>query len=87
MANMGVSLKLSIPARHVFAVAADNALVFYDFLAFGYFAVQIGRTFFPNPASSLILSLATFGAGFLTRPIGGLHRETCVAALCRASAS
>ena len=46
--------------------------MFYDFLAFAYFAVQIGRTFFPNPATSLMMSLATFGAGFLTRPIGGL---------------
>jgi MFS transporter, MHS family, citrate/tricarballylate:H+ symporter len=34
--------------------------------------VQIGRAFFPShsPLSSLLLSLATFGAGFLTRPMG-----------------
>jgi MFS family permease len=72
MEDLSVSPQLRVPARHIFAVAAGNALAFYDFLAFAYFAVQIGRTFFPNPATSLMMSLATFGAGFLTRPIGGL---------------
>lgn len=59
--------------RHVAAVVAGNALEFYDFLTYAIFAVYIGRAFFPNanPASSLLLSLATFGAGFITRPIGG----------------
>ncbi|WP_249123094.1 MULTISPECIES: MFS transporter [unclassified Bradyrhizobium] len=49
-------------------------LEFYDFLTYGFFAVQIGRTFFPShsPYASLMLSLATFGAGFITRPIGGV---------------
>ena len=60
--------------RHVVAVAAGNALEFYDFVTYAYFAVYIGRAFFPtaNPASSLLLALATFGAGFLTRPIGAI---------------
>ncbi|MET0338012.1 MAG: MFS transporter, partial [Caulobacter sp.] len=62
------------PARHVAAVVAGNALEFYDFLTYAFFAAQIGRTFFPShdPASSLLASLATFGAGFLTRPVGAL---------------
>jgi MHS family citrate/tricarballylate:H+ symporter-like MFS transporter len=60
--------------RHIAAVLLGNGLEFYDFLAYSFFALQIGRTFFPsqNPLSSLLLSLATFGAGFLTRPIGAL---------------
>lgn len=60
--------------RHVAAVVAGNALEFYDFLTYTIFAVYIGNAFFPsaNPASSLLLSLATFGAGFITRPIGGV---------------
>ena len=64
---------LSLPLRHVAAVVAGNALEFYDFLAYSFFALQIGRAFFPSqdPHSSLLLSLATFGAGFLARPIGG----------------
>jgi MHS family citrate/tricarballylate:H+ symporter-like MFS transporter len=63
-----------LAGRHIAAVAAGNALSFYDFLTYSFFAIQIGRTFFPSkdPTASLLLSLATFGAGFLTRPLGGL---------------
>jgi len=55
------------------AVVAGNALEFYDFLIFGFFAIQIGETFFPSKdaTGSLLLTLATFGVGFLTRPLGG----------------
>ena len=65
---------VSIPLRSVAAVVVGNGLEFYDFLTYGYFAIYIGRTFFPgaSPSSSLLLSLATFGAGFLTRPIGAM---------------
>ena len=51
-----------------------NGLEYYDFVTFGLFASQIGRTFFPSdtPGASLLLSLLTFGAGFLTRPLGAL---------------
>ncbi len=61
-------------ARHTAGVACGNALEFYDFLTFAFFATQIGRTFFPSddPTASLLASLATFGAGFLTRPLGAL---------------
>src|SRR5947209_5462377 len=46
----------------------------YDFMVFGYYAAAIGRVFFPsgNPFVSLMLSLMTFGAGFLMRPLGAL---------------
>src|ERR1700682_3342486 len=62
----------SVPARQIAAVVVGNALEFYDFLTFSFFAVYIGRTFFPSsdPSASLLASLATFGAGFVTRPIG-----------------
>jgi MFS family permease len=64
----------SVPARHVAAVVAGNALEFYDFLTYAFFAVYIGRAFFPStsPTASLLASLATFGVGFVTRPIGAL---------------
>src|SRR5271156_1738602 len=60
--------------RHVLAATLGNALEFYDFLTYAFFSIQIGHAFFPthNPYGSLMLSLATFGAGFLTRPIGGI---------------
>jgi MFS family permease len=63
-----------LPAGQVAAVVVGNALQFYDFLTYAFFATQIGRTFFPShdPTSSLLASLATFGAGFLTRPLGAM---------------
>ena len=61
-----------IPARHIAAVVMGNGLEFYDFLTYSFFAVYIGRAFFPSnvPSASLLASLATFGVGFFTRPIG-----------------
>ncbi len=43
-------------------------------MVFGYYATAIGKAFFPssNPFLSLMLSLATFGAGFLMRPLGAI---------------
>jgi MFS family permease len=60
--------------RQVSAVAAGNALEFYDFLIYFLFAAQIGQVFFPGRSDedSLVLALATFGAGFLSRPLGGV---------------
>src|SRR3974377_1542553 len=44
------------------------------FMVFLYFARAIGKAFFPsgNGFLSLMLSLMTFGAGFLMRPLGAL---------------
>lgn len=60
--------------RSLVAVLIGNALEFYDFLSFSFFATQISRCFFPGSTDQdrLLLALATFGAGFLTRPIGGI---------------
>jgi MFS family permease len=58
--------------RHVAAATIGNALEFYDFLTYTFFSIQIGHAFFPAQTAygSLMLSLATFGAGFITRPVG-----------------
>jgi metabolite-proton symporter len=60
--------------KSVIRVASGNFLEMYDFMVFGYYAAAIGRTFFPKSSeiASLLLSLATFGAGFLMRPVGAL---------------
>jgi MHS family citrate/tricarballylate:H+ symporter-like MFS transporter len=60
--------------RQVLAVVVGNGLEYYDFVTFAFFASQIGRTFFPSetPGVSLLASLATFGVGFLTRPLGAI---------------
>ena len=62
----------AIPKRAILAATMGNALEFYDFMTFAFFAIQIGRAFFPSgdPFVSLMSSLATFGAGFVTRPLG-----------------
>ncbi|MCB1691644.1 MAG: MFS transporter [Pseudomonadales bacterium] len=58
--------------RAIVAATVGNGLEFYDFITFAFFAIQIGHTFFPseNAYLSLMASLATFGAGFITRPLG-----------------
>src|ERR1700722_857426 len=58
----------------VIRVASGNFLEMYDFMVFGYYAAAIGNAFFPsgNPFVSLMLSLMTFGAGFLMRPLGAI---------------
>lgn len=74
-ATMEMAQPLARPLkRHVAAVIVGNALEFYDFLTFTFFAVYIGQAFFPSsdPTTSLLASLAAFGAGFGTRPIGGV---------------
>ena len=58
----------------VVRVASGNFLEMYDFMVFGYFAGAIGRAFFPSgdAFSGLLKSLATFGVGFLMRPLGAV---------------
>jgi MFS family permease len=58
----------------VIRVSSGNFLEMYDFMVFGYYAAAIGNAFFPsgNPFVSLMLSLMTFGAGFLMRPLGAI---------------
>lgn len=58
----------------VVRVSSGNFLEMYDFMVFGYYASAIGAAFFPsgNKFVSLMLSLMTFGAGFLMRPLGAI---------------
>ena len=63
-----------LAGRHILAATIGNALEFYDFITYSFFAIQIGHAFFPAKGAfaNLMLSLATFGVGFVTRPIGGV---------------
>jgi MFS family permease len=65
---------IGLPLKQILAIAAGNALSFYDFVCYAFFAIQIGHAFFPmkDETTSLLISLATFGVGFFTRPLGGL---------------
>jgi MFS family permease len=68
------AIPAAISKSSVAAAIAGNVLEFYDFTTYSFFAVMIGQHFFPSkdPFVSLILSIATFGVGFVTRPIGGI---------------
>lgn len=80
MANVGQVAAVSAEtaeASHrklVLAGIAGNVLEWYDFSVYGFFAVAIGRNFFPskNASTSLIAAFGVFGAGFLMRPVGAL---------------
>jgi MFS family permease len=63
-----------VPKQVIAASVAGNALEFYDFVTYAFFAVYIGRAFFPaaTPMGSLLLSVAVFGVGFVARPLGGI---------------
>ena len=65
----------SISGRRAIVVATiGNALEWFDFTVYSFFAVVIARLYFPasNPSISLLATWATFGVGFLTRPLGGI---------------
>jgi len=51
-----------------------NALEWYDFVIYGFFAPIIGNTFFPNyqPIAQALAIWGIFWSGFIVRPLGGL---------------
>ena len=58
----------------IFAATIGNALEFFDFTVYSFFALTIGKLFFPTMSSygQLLASVATFGVGFVMRPLGGV---------------
>lgn len=60
--------------RAIAAITIGNALEFFDFTVFSFLAVTIGKVFFPTESAygQILLATATFGVGFITRPIGGI---------------
>jgi len=58
--------------RAIIACLVGNLFELFDFGVYGYFAVQIGRAIFPShdPVVSILASFATYGVGFLMRPVG-----------------
>ena len=67
-------MRPSVTRGAIVATLVGNTLEFYDFIAYTFLAVYIGKAFFPTDSAfaSLLLSVATFGIGFLTRPLGGV---------------
>jgi MFS family permease len=61
--------------RTLLLSALGGALEFYDFIIFVFFAVVIGKLFFPPDMPEWLRQAQTFGifaAGYLARPLGGI---------------
>jgi len=60
--------------RAILAATVGNLLETYDFAVYGFFAIVIARLFFPSGDAtvSLLLTVATFGVGFVMRPVGAV---------------
>ena len=60
--------------KDVFRVVSGNFLEMFDFMVYGFYAAAVAKAVFPNDNEyvSLMLSLATFGIGFLMRPLGAI---------------
>lgn len=61
--------------RTLILAALGGALEFYDFIIYVFFAVVIGKLFFPADMPEWLRLIQTFGifaAGYLARPLGGI---------------
>ncbi|MGF6242756.1 MHS family proline/betaine transporter-like MFS transporter [Paraburkholderia sp. GAS38] len=60
--------------RIIFSSSVGNALEWFDFSVYGYFASLIAKQFFPmhDEWLSTLLAIATFGISFLMRPFGAV---------------
>jgi len=64
----------------VIGVASGNFLEMYDFMVYAYYASYIAREIFPSSSAyaSLMMTLGTFGAGYLMRPLGAVVLGTYI---------
>ncbi|MDR5781924.1 MFS transporter [Caballeronia sp. LZ065] len=60
--------------RAIFATIIGNGFEWFDWTVYSFFAVTIAKQFFPtgDDLSSLLMAVATFGVGFVMRPVGGI---------------
>jgi len=58
--------------RHLRAAVMGNVLEWYDFIIYAFLAKTIASKFFPgeDETAGLLATFATFGVGFLARPLG-----------------
>lgn len=78
MESKAASIPIEIDPKRdrlvILASTLGTVFEWYDFFVFGTLAAVIAKLFFPsdNAVASLLLTLATFGAGFGVRPIGAV---------------
>src|SRR6201996_1434768 len=56
----------------IVAATIGNALEWFDFLVYGFFASTLAEVFFPtgNPTISLLITFGAFGLSYVVRPLG-----------------
>jgi MHS family proline/betaine transporter-like MFS transporter len=61
-------------ARALASAMIGNWFELFDFIIYGYFAAQIGIAMFPasDPVTTILSSFATYGVGFVMRPVGSM---------------
>ena len=66
--------KKPVLKRVIGAALIGNTLEWFDLSIYAYFAVYIGKVFFPSqdPAMELIMAYGAFGISFLIRPVGAM---------------
>jgi MFS transporter, MHS family, proline/betaine transporter len=80
LASAGTPLHAQAPAgklkraKAVAAITIGNGLEYFEFTSYSFFAIIIGKLYFPatGDIAQLLLVTATFGIGFVARPVGGL---------------
>jgi MHS family proline/betaine transporter-like MFS transporter len=67
-------LQRSYRWKVIVATSIANALEWFDFIAFGFFAVIMAKLFFPaaNDVTALLATFAAFAIPFAIRPIGAI---------------
>lgn len=74
IANSTASRARPSATRVIVAASIGNALEWFDFLIYAYFAVNIAKLFFPtgDGTVSLLITFATFGLSYVVRPLGAI---------------
>src|SRR3954452_20163873 len=72
--SMSFTVKRAPALNDVVRVVSGNFVEMFDFMVYGFYAAPIAKAVFPNDDAfvSLMLSLITFGIGFLMRPLGAV---------------
>src|SRR5204862_6568276 len=61
-------------SRMIVAAMIGNVLEWFDFVAYGFFAVTIAEVFFPahDPTVSMLITFGAFGLAYFVRPLGAI---------------